>query len=129
VAAQGVLVYRNREFFGSRARSILMNILFIVAVNLFIGAASQGIDNWGHMGGMVGGFAFGWFAGPLYKRETVLLDYGGSTSQSYPSLETPLPQYAVRLIDQVSQIQPWLVAGIELFILASLSLVRILNLV
>ncbi|HVP21034.1 MAG TPA: rhomboid family intramembrane serine protease [Anaerolineaceae bacterium] len=129
VAAQGVLVYRNREFFGSRARPILMNILFIVAINLFIGASSQGIDNWGHLGGLFGGLAFAWFAGPLYKRETVVLNYGGATAPSNPTLETPLPQLAVRLVDQVGTSQAWLVAGIELFVLGGLTIVRILKVV
>lgn len=127
VAAQGVLVFRNRKFFGRQARPILNNILLIVVINLVFGATVGGIDNWGHIGGLVGGLAFAWFAGPLYKEETVVLNYGGSASQSYPTLETPLPQYAVRLVDQVSGLQPWIVGGFELFILAALVLARILN--
>lgn len=64
VAAQAVFVFRNREFFGKQARGILMNTLMIVGVNLFLGL-SPGIDNWGHMGGLAGGLAFAWAAGPL----------------------------------------------------------------
>ncbi len=127
VTAQGVLVYRNREIYGKSARPILNNILLIVVINLIFGLTVPGIDNWGHIGGMVGGLAFAWFAGPLYKKETVVLNYGGATAQSYPTLETPLPQYAVRFVDQVSSLQPWVVGGIELFILAALVLARILN--
>jgi rhomboid protease GluP len=37
VAAQGVFLFRHRQLFGASARSGLMNILFIVAINLFLG--------------------------------------------------------------------------------------------
>jgi rhomboid protease GluP len=127
IAAQGVFIYRNREFFGTQARPMIMNTLVIIAINFFLGSTLPGIDNWGHLGGLIGGFAFAWFAGPLLKRQTILLDYGGSASQTYPSLETPLPQYAVRLVDQVMQNRIWLVAAIEFLILGGLTLLRILR--
>ena len=66
VAAEAVFIYRNRFFFGNRARSMLVNTLFIVVINLLLGL-SPGIDNWGHMGGLLGGLAFAWFTGPIYK--------------------------------------------------------------
>ncbi len=66
VTAQAVFVYRNRFLFGANARAILMNILMIVAINLFLGL-SPGIDNWGHLGGLLGGLAFAWFAGPVFQ--------------------------------------------------------------
>jgi len=66
VAAQGVFLYRHRDLFGARARSGLMNIIFIVAINLFLGL-SPGIDNWGHLGGLFGGLAFAWLGGPLLE--------------------------------------------------------------
>lgn len=34
--------------------------------NLFIGLA-PGIDNWGHVGGLLGGAIFAWFAGPRWE--------------------------------------------------------------
>ncbi|HEX7568581.1 MAG TPA: rhomboid family intramembrane serine protease [Anaerolineaceae bacterium] len=128
IAAQGVFIYRNREFFGAQARPMLINTLIIIAINLFLGASLPGIDNWGHLGGLIGGFAYAWFAGPLLKRQTVLLDYGGSSSQAYPSLETPLPQYAVRLVDQVTQNRVWLAAAIELAVLGVLTIIRMMRL-
>jgi rhomboid protease GluP len=66
VAAQGVFIYRNRAFFGDRARGMLRNTLFLVAVNLLIGL-TPGIDDWGHVGGLLGGLAFAWACGPLLK--------------------------------------------------------------
>jgi hypothetical protein len=44
-----------------------MNILGVAAVNLFIGATVPGIDNWGHLGGLLGGALFAWFAGPKWE--------------------------------------------------------------
>jgi rhomboid protease GluP len=67
VVAQAVFVFRNRFLFGGRYRSILTNIGVIVLINLALGAASPGIDNWGHLGGLLGGIVYAWLAGPVYK--------------------------------------------------------------
>ncbi|MEN4041192.1 MAG: rhomboid family intramembrane serine protease [Anaerolineaceae bacterium] len=66
VAAQGVFLYRHQQLFGARARSGLMNIIFIVAINLFLGL-TPGIDNWGHLGGLFGGLALAWLGGPMLE--------------------------------------------------------------
>lgn len=65
IAAEGVYIYKNRHLLGSAARPMLMNILVIVLVNLALGL-SPGVDNWGHVGGLLGGFFFAWFSGPTY---------------------------------------------------------------
>ncbi len=65
IAAQGVYIYKNRYLLGSAAKPLLTNVLFLIAVNLFLGL-SPGIDNWGHLGGLVGGFLYSWFAGPSF---------------------------------------------------------------
>lgn len=74
VAAQGVFIYRNRKFFGDRARGILMNIAFILGINLVLGLSPM-IDNWGHLGGLLGGLVFAWTAGPLWKMQMDLQGY------------------------------------------------------
>jgi rhomboid protease GluP len=66
IGAQGVFFYHNREVFGAAFRQALNGIIMIAAVNLFIGL-SPGIDNWGHIGGLVGGIIFAWLGGPLLK--------------------------------------------------------------
>jgi rhomboid protease GluP len=66
IAAELVFIFKNRFLFGNRSRSLLINLLFIIAFNLFLGL-SPGIDNNGHLGGLVGGIAFAWFAGPVMK--------------------------------------------------------------
>lgn len=75
VAAEGVFIYQNRELFGSSARAMLSNTLLVVMLNLFLGATSTGIDNWGHLGGLLGGFAFAWFAGPLWSLNPTIYGY------------------------------------------------------
>jgi len=65
IAAQGVYIYQNRLLLGSAATPLLRNVLTMVAINLVLGL-SPGIDNWGHLGGLVGGFLYAWFAGPSY---------------------------------------------------------------
>ncbi len=66
ILAQGVFVYQNRQYFGSRAKSMLLNMGMIVIFNLVLGL-SPGIDNWGHLGGLLGGAIFAWFAGPVLQ--------------------------------------------------------------
>ena len=65
IAAQGVYIYKNRHLLGKAAKPLLNNVFFVIAVNLLLGL-SPGIDNWGHLGGLVGGFLYAWFAGPSF---------------------------------------------------------------
>lgn len=106
VAAQGVFFYQNRKLFGQRARSMLGNTVFIIVINLMLGL-SGGIDNWGHLGGLVGGLAFAWFAGPKLGVEY------------HP--EGP------ELADQRTPIIVWLSAAVVAFLLAALALLKYLQ--
>lgn len=65
IAAQGVYIYKNRLMLGQAARPLLMNILMVVLVNLILGL-SPGIDNWAHIGGLLGGLFFAWFTAPSF---------------------------------------------------------------
>jgi rhomboid protease GluP len=65
IGAQLIFFYQNRELFGSFAKQAISNTLFIIAINLFIGLTPS-IDNWGHVGGLLGGAMFAWFASPLW---------------------------------------------------------------
>jgi rhomboid protease GluP len=65
IAAVAVFFYQNRALFGSHAKQAIGNAIFIIVINLFIGLY-PGIDNWGHVGGLVGGAMFAWFAGPRW---------------------------------------------------------------
>lgn len=105
LVAEGIFVYQNRQLFGEQARAMLTNTLSLVAINLFLGFVSPGIDNWGHMGGLLGGLAFSWFAGPvLHARPAV----GGYVIESERSMG-----------------RAWLVAIVEVVILVGLVYQRI----
>jgi rhomboid protease GluP len=108
VAAQGVFIFRNREFFGKQARSLLGNLFLIVAVNLMLGLM-PGIDNWGHMGGLLGGLAFAWTSGPLLAVNW--LPGGGG----------------YRMVDQNLSTQVWLNAFVVLAVLVGLVFLKIAN--
>jgi rhomboid protease GluP len=73
LAAEGVFLYQNRKLFAGQFRRAIGNILFIAAINLFVIGSLPGIDNWGHIGGLLGGLAFTWFAGPLWDVESDLV--------------------------------------------------------
>jgi len=66
IAAEGIFFYQNRKLFGAQARKALSNVGFIVVINLAIGL-SPGIDNWGHVGGLLGGAMFAWFASARWQ--------------------------------------------------------------
>lgn len=67
VAAQGVFFYRHRQIFGERGRRGLQQVVMIAVLNLFIGLQARGIDNWGHVGGLLGGLAVSWALGPRWR--------------------------------------------------------------
>jgi rhomboid protease GluP len=66
IGAQGVFFYHNRAIFGAATRAALNGIITIAAVNLIIGL-NPGIDNWGHIGGLIGGVAFAWLGGSVLQ--------------------------------------------------------------
>lgn len=66
IAAQGVFYYHNREIFGSTFKQALNGIISIAVINLIIGM-SPGIDNWGHVGGLISGITFSWVGGPIIE--------------------------------------------------------------
>jgi rhomboid protease GluP len=69
LAAEGMFIFQNRKLLGSRANRALMNVLYIAGINLLIGFSTSGIDNFGHLGGMLAGILFTWFGGPRWKME------------------------------------------------------------
>lgn len=68
--AEGVFFYQNRKIFGQRAQMALREIVFFAGINLLFGL-SPGIDNWGHIGGLIGGVLFAWFGGPLLRLDGI----------------------------------------------------------
>ncbi len=75
LGAEAVFLIQNRKSFPGQFRSAIGNIIFIAVINLFIIGSLPGIDNWGHIGGLVGGLMFTSFAGPLWEIEGVYPAY------------------------------------------------------
>ncbi|MBN1537530.1 MAG: rhomboid family intramembrane serine protease [Anaerolineales bacterium] len=72
LGAEGVFLYQNKKIFGRHAQQALANIISVALLNLFIGFSMAGmIDNWGHLGGLLSGVLFSWFAGPILHVEGV----------------------------------------------------------
>ena len=73
--AGAIIVYflRYRENFGARGRAILQNMLLIIGINLVFGLSASGIDNWGHIGGLVGGAIVAYGLLPHYKAPSVIV--------------------------------------------------------
>ena len=61
-----------RENFGARGQSILQSMLVVIGINLALGFFNPGIDNWGHLGGLVGGAAIAYGLLPRYHAPAAL---------------------------------------------------------
>ncbi|MEJ2486970.1 MAG: rhomboid family intramembrane serine protease [Anaerolineales bacterium] len=66
LAAYGILGYRNQRIFGPQSQRIVRNVIQVAAINFLFGL-SPGIDNWGHLGGAIGGLLVAWFGGPEFR--------------------------------------------------------------
>ncbi len=72
LAAEGVFIYHNQSWIPEWKKA-LGNVGTTIAINIFLGFGI-GADNWGHIGGFVGGAMFCWFAGPVLRLERYALD-------------------------------------------------------
>ncbi len=64
VGALSEYFYRHRRRFGQLGRQRLMNLLVVIGLNLAFGLTTPQIDNWGHLGGLAGGYLLSWLIGP-----------------------------------------------------------------
>ncbi|KAE8690729.1 putative RING/U-box superfamily protein [Hibiscus syriacus] len=70
VGSVAVFVMRHRGMIRD-AKEDLQQIAQVIFLNMVIGLMSRGIDNWGHLGGLVGGAAMSWLVGPAWKYESM----------------------------------------------------------
>ena len=61
----GAFLYANRSTFGQAGTIQLRQIVLVALFNLGLGL-SPGIDNWGHLGGLIFGAGLTWFTGPNF---------------------------------------------------------------
>ena len=60
----------NRDTLGAQGRQHLQSLAFMIGINLFLGVSLPGIDNYGHIGGLVAGFVLGFLVSPTYAVES-----------------------------------------------------------
>ncbi|XP_022155015.1 RHOMBOID-like protein 10, chloroplastic [Momordica charantia] len=83
VGSFAVFVVRHRKLVG-RGKEDLRHIAHIILLNMAIGMMSTGIDNWGHVGGFIGGAAISWLLGPAWKHESSSAFGGTAFSDKAP---------------------------------------------
>jgi len=71
VGALAAFFMLHHERLGAWGRTRLANIAFLIVVNLVLGFTQPGIDNLGHMGGLVSGFGLGWALAPRYALDPI----------------------------------------------------------
>jgi rhomboid protease GluP len=66
----GVLGYAIRRGTFSWQNPLIRQLLILLALNLYLGFSIPNISNTAHLGGLAGGFAFGWLMAPtVYSRK------------------------------------------------------------
>ncbi|EOA39109.1 hypothetical protein CARUB_v10011881mg [Capsella rubella] len=73
VGSVAVFVIRHKQMVGG-GNEDLMQIAQVIALNMTMGLMSRRIDNWGHIGGLLGGTAMAWLLGPKWKYEYTTRD-------------------------------------------------------
>lgn len=59
--------FRQRSILGTLGRQRLVSLGLTLSINVMIGLGpGSRIDNWGHLGGLIGGLALGWALCPRY---------------------------------------------------------------
>jgi rhomboid protease GluP len=72
IGAQFIYLYKHRTLFGPRAEAQMRSLVMWGLINFAYGALTSvagttiRIDNWGHLGGLVGGLILTWFLSPVY---------------------------------------------------------------
>ncbi len=65
------VTYRYRRLLGDSVRTSLLTSGFLLIGNLLIGFIEPRIDNWGHIGGLIGGVALAILIAPRYRERLV----------------------------------------------------------
>jgi rhomboid protease GluP len=92
--AQIVFLYKHRKLFGEMAQRQLRQLIIIGGINFAYGILTSfsdtgvSIDNWGHLGGLLGGMLITWYLGPLF-----MLQRKANTETNFEAVDVnPLEQ-------------------------------------
>jgi len=70
--AYGVFLYQHQHLFRN-VRAQLQQMLFLLGINLVIGfLPGSRVDNWGHIGGLIGGGILAWHIAPRIPQLTIV---------------------------------------------------------
>lgn len=105
MGALGVFFYRGRAVFGGASQQVLASMIMTALINLGIGFSTPFIDNWGHIGGLIGGTLAALALAPNF----VAPRYGESERPvaSWPTLGWPL----VAGLIAITLVGGWLLPG------------------
>eukprot|EP00192_Tetraselmis_astigmatica_P017328 CAMPEP_0117668430 /NCGR_PEP_ID=MMETSP0804-20121206/11548_1 /TAXON_ID=1074897 /ORGANISM="Tetraselmis astigmatica, Strain CCMP880" /LENGTH=108 /DNA_ID=CAMNT_0005476327 /DNA_START=616 /DNA_END=939 /DNA_ORIENTATION=+ len=90
-AALALFFYRHRDILGKRSDNMLSQLQATLALNMVFGLLARNIDNWGHVGGLLGGVAVAWALGPRLVKERQL-----GSQRSRLTDRPPIPIFAHR---------------------------------
>jgi hypothetical protein len=114
-----VFFYKQRRILGEFGRERLINLGMTLLINIVIGLSpGSGIDNWGHLGGALGGLILAWFLCPSYTLVTAQMNAFN------PAMLPPgaLPP-DVRLVDSNPLPKQSLAVGLFAFGLVALTII------
>ena len=71
LGAELVYLYQHRKLLGVRGRAQMQSVIVFMIINFAFGALSSlgggmRVDNWAHLGGVLGGALLAWFIGPIF---------------------------------------------------------------
>lgn len=99
------LLYLNRKILANTQKHI-NNLIMVIVLNLVVGFTASGIDNWAHIGGLLGGLSLAWLTSPRYVARLGVMD-------------------SVRIDDESSPHVVWVIYGIAALCLGGLALLLI----
>lgn len=115
--AEMVFLYKHRKLLGRMAQAQLRQLVIIAGINFLYGFATTfnpggiNIDNWGHIGGFIGGLVLSWLIGPLLIPKRHPTDERGLAIDDI----NPLQRSSQYVLAYISGLMFILIAAIFLF--------------